>query len=83
MHFRRQVVIAGAIADFASHRAKLIIEVDSGIHAANTDEAGARMAEADGYRILRVWNNDILQNMPGVCELIHTMLNVSAPANEK
>src|ERR1700752_1104561 len=32
-HFRRQVRIGRYIVDFASHRAKLVIEIDGGQHA--------------------------------------------------
>jgi very-short-patch-repair endonuclease len=31
-HFRRQVGIGGSIADFVSHRHKLVIEIDGGQH---------------------------------------------------
>lgn len=71
--FRRQVVIAGSTADFASHRARLVIEIDGGQHAPERDRKRTQI-EGEGYRVLRFWNNDVLQNMPGVCELIHVTL---------
>lgn len=78
-HFRRQVVIAGSIADFASHRAKLVIEIDGGQHSVETDAERTETIKRSGYRVLRFWNNDVLQNMPGVCELIHITLDAGTP----
>ena len=65
-HFRRQVPIRHFIADFASHRAKLIIEVDGGQHGESVDAARTANIEAEGYRVLRFWNNEVLQNPDGV-----------------
>jgi very-short-patch-repair endonuclease len=78
-HFRRQVVIAGSITDFASHRARLVIEIDGGQHADEFDTVRTKTIEREGYRVLRFWNNDVLQNMPGVCELIHATLETTTP----
>lgn len=57
--FRRQVPIRQYIADFASHRAKLVIEADGGQHDEDSDAMRTSVLEADGYRVLRFWNNDI------------------------
>jgi very-short-patch-repair endonuclease len=78
-HFRRQVVIAGSIADFVSHGARLVIEVDGGQHSSERDSDRTKLIEAEGYRVLRFWNNDVLQNMPGVCEYLHMILNGPTP----
>jgi hypothetical protein len=71
-HFRRQVRIGRYVADFASHSAKLIIEVDGGQHAGTmeADAARTKVLEAHGYRVLRFWNNDVLMNVDGVLEEI-------------
>ena len=73
-HFRRQVPIAGSIADFACHGCRLVIEVDGGQH--NSDEGLAydnqrtdKLARA-GYRVLRFWNVDVLNNLEGVVDTI-------------
>lgn len=76
-HFRRQVSIAGYIADFACHGCRLVIELDGGQH--NSDEGLAydnqrkdKLARA-GYRVLRFWNVDVLNNLEGVVDMIrHT-----------
>lgn len=60
--FRRQFPIAGYIADFACVDAKLVIELDGGQHLQATayDQERARRMEANGYRTIRFWNDDVL-----------------------
>ena len=61
--FRRQQTIGGYIVDFISMEKKLIIELDGGQHAEQADYDAARTAylESEGYRVLRFWNNQVLQ----------------------
>jgi very-short-patch-repair endonuclease len=70
--FRRQVPIGPYIVDFVCHAARLAIEVDGGQH--DTSSAGeiARTAflNGEGYKVLRVWNNEALSNPEGVYETI-------------
>jgi len=75
-HFRRQVQLGRYIADFASHKAKLITEVDGGQHGerAAPDAERTRWFEKNGYRVLRYWNNDVLSNVDGVLEDIQRAL---------
>ena len=50
-HFRRQATIGPYFADFASHQARIVVEVDGGQHSGSTsDEARTRYLEAKGYR---------------------------------
>ncbi|WP_052223340.1 endonuclease domain-containing protein [Novosphingobium malaysiense] len=63
--FRRQVPIRHFIADCASHRLRLVIEIDGGQHSPKADAARTRMIEAEGYRMIRFWNNDVLNNAHG------------------
>ena len=65
-HFRRQVPIRHFITDFASHRAKLVIEVDGGQHNEGGDGTRTRIIEEEGYRVIRFWNPDVLSNRDGV-----------------
>jgi very-short-patch-repair endonuclease len=78
-HFRRQVPIGGYVADFACMAARLVIEVDGSQHAegpvAESDKERTRWLEAEGYRVLRFWNNDIRQNIDGVLEAIHSAIS--------
>jgi very-short-patch-repair endonuclease len=78
-HWRKQVPLGPYFADFASHSAKLIIEVDGGQHATDLvhDAERTRFLESHGYRVLRFWNNDVLANTAGVVEQIADSLSAS------
>jgi very-short-patch-repair endonuclease len=75
-HFRRQAVIGPFIVDFASRRAKLVIELDGGQHdwQQASDQSRTRLIEAAGFRVLRFWNNDVLSNLDGVLQQIQCAL---------
>ena len=74
VRFRRQHPIGPYFADFVCLRAKLVIEVDGPSHldAAQLayDEGRTRWLEREGYRILRLWNLDVLTNLDRVVERI-------------
>jgi very-short-patch-repair endonuclease len=80
-HFRRQVDLGRYIVDFVSHSLKLIIELDGGQHAVQIarDVARTKFLESRGYRVLRFWNNDVLQNIDGVLEMIQSAI-LATPA---
>jgi hypothetical protein len=49
----------------------LVVEVDGGQHADSVpDVRRTRFLEHEGYRVLRFWNNDVLQNIDGVLQVI-------------
>lgn len=75
--FRRQVPIGRYIADFASFRPRVVIELDGGQHAEQLryDEACTRALAAQGYRLLRFWNNDVNDNLAGVLAAISDALH--------
>ena len=69
--FRRQQPIGPYIVDFVHFAAGLIVEADGGQH--NESERDAkrdRWLESEGYRVLRFWNHDILENTEIVLEMI-------------
>ncbi len=68
LHFRRQQVISGFIVDFYCHSARLVVEVDGGIHQeqAEYDAERDRLLHALGLRILRLTNDEVRSDMPGV-----------------
>lgn len=70
--WRRQVPIGRYFADFCSHRAKLVIEIDGDSHVDSADYDAARSAfiEHEGYRIVRFANADIMANPDGVIATI-------------
>lgn len=79
--FRRQHPIGRRIADFACPAAKLVIELDGSQHAERIDADDRRAAEIArrGYRIIRFWNNDVLDNLEGVLETIRRDLEAPPP----
>ncbi|KQM65085.1 hypothetical protein ASE75_08560 [Sphingomonas sp. Leaf17] len=68
VRFNRQVPIGPYICDFVSRSAKLVIEVDGGQHdwQSNADAARTRFIEAQGFRVVRFWNDDVLERTEGV-----------------
>jgi very-short-patch-repair endonuclease len=74
--FRRQVPVGSYFVDFVSHSAKLIIELDGGHHAFqhDYDELRTRFLQGQGYRVMRFWNRDIVENLEGVTAAIEKAL---------
>ena len=70
--FRRQVPIGPYIADLLCLQAGLIIEFDGGHHQEQTaaDERRTQWLESEGYRVLRLWDNDVLLNITGALETV-------------
>ncbi len=80
--FRRQVLIAGYIVDFACSASKLIVEVDGSQHGdergAAADAVRTRRLEQDGWTVLRFWNDDVLRDIDNVCQHIVIAAGLSA-----
>ena len=77
--FRRQVPIGPYVADFFCLERKLIVEVDGGQHATaiKTDEVRTAYLAKLGFRVIRFWNNEVLQNPEGVLGRIAEELDKS------
>jgi very-short-patch-repair endonuclease len=77
--FRRQVPIGPYFVDFISHSAKLVIELDGSHHALQSpyDDERTRFLESEGYRVIRFWNRDVVQNLDGVFKAIEAELKQS------
>jgi len=73
--FRRQVPVGPYVADFLSFQHRLVVEADGGQHAESARDAvrDAYFA-ANGFRVLRFWNNDILLGTESVLEAIYQAL---------
>ncbi|MDJ1176530.1 type ISP restriction/modification enzyme, partial [Roseofilum capinflatum] len=77
--FRRQHNIGQCIVDFYCHGAKLVIEVDGGIH----EQQKERDADRDnwfadhGFRVLRFKNEEVRENLIDVLARIALSLNPS------
>jgi very-short-patch-repair endonuclease len=70
--FRRQFPIGEFIADFCCPESRLVIELDGGQHAeeVHRDEWRSALLARDGYRVVRFWNEEIVNNLDGVLERI-------------
>jgi len=79
--FRRQMPVGRFVVDFLCADAKLIVELDGGQHATQTEGDAVRTSELEmmGYLVLRFWNNDVLSNRGGVLEEIASTLNQFRP----
>jgi very-short-patch-repair endonuclease len=78
--FVRQEPIGPYIVDFVCRERRLIVEVDGGQHATDPRDAiRTKWLNDHNYRVLRFWNNDVLQNINGVLEVIANTLGAEAP----
>lgn len=70
--FRRQFPIDTYIVDFACLEVKLTIELDGGQHTEQIeyDQRRTEQLQKRGFKVIRFWNNDVLQNTTGVLEAI-------------
>ena len=71
LKFRRQVPIGRCIVDFFCPVGRLVVEIDGVTHVgAERDVVRDAWLEGEGYRVLRVWNNEVMGNLEGVLDLI-------------
>jgi very-short-patch-repair endonuclease len=69
LKFRRQVPFQNYILDFACFEKRVIIEIDGGQHASSQRDASRTDAlAAEGFQVLRYWNNDVLRAPGAVLE---------------
>ena len=70
--FRRQFPIGEFIADFCCPRCRRVIELDGAQHVEQVerDEWRSVLLARHGYRVLRFWNEEIINNLDGVLERI-------------
>jgi very-short-patch-repair endonuclease len=83
-HFRRQVPIGRYYADFCCHKRCLVIEVDGDAHfegeAIAYDAARDAFLRSEGYRVLRVTNDDAMRNIDGVLTVVLGLLDQPPPS---
>ncbi len=72
LKFKRQKPIGRYIVDFICHERQLIVEVDGGQHAMRTEYDHQRdtSLREQGYRVLRVWNHEVMHQLDDVLEQI-------------
>ena len=64
--FRRQASIGPYIVDFLSIERMLVVELDGGQHDEGKDKQRTAFLEAEGYRVIRFWNHEVVENCEGV-----------------
>ena len=79
--FRRQHSIGPYIADFVCADKMLVVELDGGQHSERVgyDERRTRYLEAKGYRVIRFWNNEVLQQTDAVLSSILNEIDSPSP----
>jgi len=83
-HFRRQAPIGPYVVDFFCPAKRLIIELDGSHH--NDDKVARRdherqlWLEKEGYRVVRFWNSETVEDLRAVLERIYIELYGSADA---
>ena len=76
LQFRRQHLFGDYILNFVCLENKLVIEVDGGQHGQQVeyDENRTQKLQAAGFRVLRFWNNEVLNEKESVRQKIWLMI---------
>ena len=81
VRFSRQKVLGKYITDFYSAEARLVIELDGSQHYENINKERDRertaFLESYGLKVIRIPNNEVSRNFPGVCEYIDAVVRQS------
>jgi len=77
VNFRRQHAIGNYIPDFVSIKKKLAIELDGSQHLEQEeyDIERTKYLESQGYKVIRFWNNQVVNDIEGVVRAIEMALN--------
>lgn len=78
--FKRQVLIGNYIVDFLCKEKNLVIEIDGGQHNKDknieNDYKRTAFIEKEGYKVIRFWNDEVWNNIEGVCAVIKKELGL-------
>jgi len=79
--FRRQHPIPPYVVDFYCHEAALVVEIDGGQHATDRhhDDERTSFLERKGLRVIRFWNNEVLQEIEAVLQAVWNALQEPSP----
>jgi len=76
--FVRQAPIDPYVVDFLCREHRLVVEVDGATHSEPheiaADLARTRQLEGMGYRVFRVWNGEVYENLDGVLDELLALL---------
>jgi very-short-patch-repair endonuclease len=80
--FRRQYPVGPFIVDFCCFEHRLVVELDGGQHATQTaaDQRRSAFLRSLGYRVLRFWDNEAMEDIDAVLQQILQALDDSNPA---
>jgi very-short-patch-repair endonuclease len=81
LKFRRQQPVGRFIVDFFCLEHGLVVELDGGQHALQTeaDERRSAFLLGRGYRVLRFWDNEVMENIDGVLQRILGTVDQASP----
>ena len=81
--FRRQHVIGPYIVDFVCLKGRLVVELDGGQHGIGMQRAYDQRRSASlarqGFRVIRFWNNDVLNDTEAVLTMVRRALRSPHP----
>jgi very-short-patch-repair endonuclease len=81
--FRQQTPIDRFVVDFVCLGKRLIVELDGATHGTTEerrkDAERERYLVSQGFRVMRFWNDDVLNNLDGVMDSIVHELNTPTP----
>jgi len=78
--FRRQQQLGKHIVDFVNLENKVVVEADGGQHVHNSnDKIRDEWLRAEGYKVLRFWDNEVFNNLESVLEFIRDDLLTPHP----
>ena len=78
--FRRQQAVGRYVVDFVNFEKRVVIELDGGQHALDPgDKIRDEWLRAEGYKVLRFWDNQVFSNLEGVLETIRDALLTPHP----
>ena len=81
IRFNRQGIIDHYIVDFCSRKLKLVIELDGIQHVEQEqyDLERTKFLTAQGYKVIRFWNDEVLKNIDNVLEAIYVEIEHLSP----
>ena len=86
LKFRRQEPIGSYIVDFVCYEKRIVVELDGFQHAMRREEDGARdqWLNEQGFKVLRVLDNEVLNNTGGVLEILSkASMDCPGPGTER
>ena len=77
LKFRRQQPMGDYIVDFVCLEKKLVVEVDGGQHAEQSDYDArrSRWLEEQGFEVMRFWNHQVLTETEAVVQAVANALS--------